>query len=642
MIQVIAQNPTIASCFKTAVSRSGGMEDPVRITLLGHEYSLQVPKDDWPASGQTSHKTMAKGTPATSQAHIPVQPTSSLLAAIPSVSTRGTSAIGPPPGFLILPENPIMCQAVLWKQIRTDGKTLGKASRVLCNDFHHMGKYHPKQMKAMQECQLMGICKLKAQVIQALSDWRVNLSSRQHLLGTVPSTSLYKSVVADLRTKTYEMANKVKQAEVAYAESKKGTLKALEKLKKETLDKLETLSNSAIDRFMDKTAAAVYECFGTSMEAVPFMASAAWIVANFHLITFALALQSADLPLDIEMGLSEVELDLFTTLAHVIPSLCLLGTTTTLPRLDQLQGDLVGAEEVPAPDNIETDREKAVSSTSNEGATWVSRVPSTFSRGRLASPAFSHEASPSPAKVQVATKRATMTNTFCSNATTRTIPRYTPTLLSRRQDAKGLKHLQDIFKQHAAPSATGSAPSTANPGDGQCTSPQGTPTKRQKMSVTSCPRDPKTQQVVKTLAASTGYELASGSILHQVHYVTAQDDPEVIQDPDEDVDLGEDDDVDDDIAYLGTSQPGELPAGTDTAPVLKSKKKKPTKPKTEDKAKEVTLRERRKADHEMAHRILYAEDFPAIQALHLHLNLPRAGDPNMDMSSELEFMVQEW
>ena len=165
-------------------------------------------------------------------------------------------------------------------------------------------------MKAMRECQLAGICDLKAQVTQALSDWRVDLSSHQHLLGTVPSTSLYNSVVADLRTKTYGMANKVKQAEVTYAESKKGTLKALEKLKKEKLDKLETLSDSAIDRFMDEMAAAIYERFGTSMEAVPFMASAARIAANFHWITFALALQSADLPLDVEVGLSEVELNL--------------------------------------------------------------------------------------------------------------------------------------------------------------------------------------------------------------------------------------------------------------------------------------------------------------------------------------------
>ena len=266
------------------------------------------------------------------------------------------------------------------------------------------------------------------------------------------------------------------------------------------------------------------------------------------------------------------KVNLFTTLARVIPSLCPLGTTTTLPRLDQLQGDLVGAKEVLAPDNVETNREKAVSSTSNEDGAWVSEVPSTFSKSRSATPAFFHEASPSPAKVKVATKGATMTNTFCSNVTTRTIPRYAPTLLSGRQDAEGLKHLQDIFKQHAAPSATGSAPFTANPGDGQCTSPQGTPTKRQKMSVIPCPRDPKTRQVVKTLAASTGYELASGSTLHQVHDVTAQDDPEVIQDPNEDVDLGEDDNVDDDIAYLGTSQLGKLQAGTDTAPVLKSNK----------------------------------------------------------------------
>ena len=90
---------------------------------------------------------------------------------------------------------------------------------MLCNDFHHMGEYHSKQMKAMLECQLAGVCELKAQVIQVLSDWRVDLSSRQHLPGTVPSTSLYNSVVADLRTKTYEMANKVKQVEVAYMES---------------------------------------------------------------------------------------------------------------------------------------------------------------------------------------------------------------------------------------------------------------------------------------------------------------------------------------------------------------------------------------------------------------------------------------
>ena len=90
-----------------------------------------------------------------------------------------------------------------------------------------MGEYHSQQMKTMQEHQLAGVLKLKTQVIQALSDWRVNLSSHQRLLGTVPSTSLYNSVVVNLRTETYEMANKV-----AYAESKKVTLKALEKMKK--------------------------------------------------------------------------------------------------------------------------------------------------------------------------------------------------------------------------------------------------------------------------------------------------------------------------------------------------------------------------------------------------------------------------
>ena len=167
------------------------------------------------------------------------------------------------------------------------------------------------------------------------------------------------------------------------------------------------------------------------------------------------------------------------------------------------------------------------------------------------------------------------------------------------------------------------------------------------MSVNPSPRDPKTRQAVKTLVASTGYELASGSTLHQVHDVTAWDDPEVIQDLDEDVDLAEDDEVEDEIAYLGTSLPGQPglgdpPADTDAAPVLKSKKKKPRTPKTDDKAEEAALQEKRKADHNMARGILYADDFPAIQALCQRLNLPRAGDPNMDMPAKLEFMDKEW
>ena len=114
------------------------------------------------------------------------------------------------------------------------------------------------------------------------------------------------------------------------------------------------------------------------------------------------------------------------------------------------------------------------------------------------------------------------------------------------------------------------------------------------MLVTPCPRDPKTQKVVKTLVASIGYELASGSTLHQVHDVTAWDDPEVIQDLNEDIEFVEDDDVDDEITYLETRQTGQselgnLPADTDTTSVPKSKKKKSTKSKTDEKAEEAAL-----------------------------------------------------
>ena len=113
----------------------------------------------------------------TLQTHTSVHHTSSLPATIPSVSAEGTQPVGPPPGFPTLPEEPIEHQVALKEQITADGKTLTKASRVLCTNFRHMGKYHSQQMKSTRECQLAGVHQLKTQVIQALSDWRVNLSS---------------------------------------------------------------------------------------------------------------------------------------------------------------------------------------------------------------------------------------------------------------------------------------------------------------------------------------------------------------------------------------------------------------------------------------------------------------------------------
>ena len=44
----------------------------------------------------------------------------------------------------------------------------------------------------------------------------------------------------------------------------------------------------------------------------------------------------------------------------------------------------------------------------------------------------------------------------------------------------------------------------------------------------------------------------------------------------------------------------------------------------------------------MARTTLYSYDYLAIQVLCQCLNLPKAGEPNMDMSSELQFMDGEW
>ena len=181
VIQAIAQNPTIASCFKAAVSKSGGVENPVHVNIPGHEYSLQVSKEDWLASGQTSHTMTVKGTPSTLQTHTPVHHTLSLPATIPSTGTpavilstptEGALPVGPPPGFPLLPEDPLECQATLREQITADGKTLTNASWVLCINFHHMGEYRSQQMKSMRDRQLAGVRTLRIQVIQALLDWR--------------------------------------------------------------------------------------------------------------------------------------------------------------------------------------------------------------------------------------------------------------------------------------------------------------------------------------------------------------------------------------------------------------------------------------------------------------------------------------
>ena len=87
-----------------------------------------------------------------------------------------------------------------------------------------------------------------------------------------------------------------------------------------------------------------------------------------------------------------------------------------------------------------------MTSTSSEVVAQTSRMPSSFSKSRSATPSHSHEASPSSIKSQVATKGATLTNTFCSQTTSRFLPKYMPTQLGGCWDAEGLKHLQDLFK----------------------------------------------------------------------------------------------------------------------------------------------------------------------------------------------------
>ena len=86
VIQAFAQNPTIASHVKAAITQSGRMDESVNIQLSGHEYAMMMSKKDWPASGQTlASTTTMKDTPTASRTNMPTKHTSSLPAVIPSI-----------------------------------------------------------------------------------------------------------------------------------------------------------------------------------------------------------------------------------------------------------------------------------------------------------------------------------------------------------------------------------------------------------------------------------------------------------------------------------------------------------------------------------------------------------------------------
>ena len=128
----------------------------------------------------------------------------------------------------------------------------------------------------------------------------------------------------------------------------------------------------------------------------------------------------------------------------MVPLLCPLSTPNTVSRPSQEHRDLVGSEEVLANESKETEKEKAVTSTSSDGNLQISKPPTSFGHSRSATLVCSLDSSPSPAKPQASEPGGFSIGAFLNTGQpkTRYLPKYMPILQPNRWDAAGLKSLQ--------------------------------------------------------------------------------------------------------------------------------------------------------------------------------------------------------
>ena len=148
VVQAIVQNPTIASHLHAAM-KSG--TDPALVTLPGNSDTIMVPKDQWPASRQTSVTTMTThnapissgtGTPQKMAAAAATSATGSTAIASTSHTSQYQFAVKPPPGIHDTSANAEWEQEEQqrWvrEQIARDAKLLSNVAKVLGTDFVHI------------------------------------------------------------------------------------------------------------------------------------------------------------------------------------------------------------------------------------------------------------------------------------------------------------------------------------------------------------------------------------------------------------------------------------------------------------------------------------------------------------------------
>ena len=302
---------------------------------------------------------------------------------------------------------------------------------------------------------------------------------------------------------------------------------------------------SAISRFIDDASSSLYAQFGDSPDIISFMANTAGVTSNFRSITQCVTMMLTLMPEDIQYELSVAELDMFSTLGRILPSLCPIpGKSGLPPAPDEGLGDLVSSQTVAGSDQ---DKEKVVTSTSSDTASHPAG-----DRSRSNTPVRSREGSQPPIFKRMTPSMPFSIGSYLSagsKSTTLTGSGNTPKFATLLKVQSALK------SQYSALSS--STAHTANPR----TSPVGTPAKKLKLSHSAPISDAnKPRMMVKALAADHGVDMVTNlsaelAFGEQDNPFDVDEEPTLIDD-DEEEDEGEelDDKEDDEIKYVKTTQ----------------------------------------------------------------------------------------
>ena len=394
------------------------------------------------------------------------------------------------------------------------------------------------------------------------------------------------------------------------------------------------------------------------------------------------------MPEDIQHDISVAELDMFSTLARILPSLCPIpGKSELPPTPDEGLGDFVSSQAVAGGDQY---KEKVVTSTSTDTVGHQAG-----DRSRSNTPVRSREGSQPPTSKHTAPTMPFSIGSFLhagNRSTTLTGSGNTPKLVVRQQENATLLKVQSALKSQFSTSGSSSSyPVNTN------TSPVGTPAKKLKLSHSASVSDAnKPWLMVKALAADHGVDMVTNQLAEpaygdQDNPYDVDEDTTLIDDDDEE-DEGEelDDEGDDEIKYVKTTQ-CEFPLQRNRSPRSASSSAPPTTAtdfglssfshsssqasqstshgwaptstttrgrggrstkatKKSSKKFEPTLTPeeelaaaRQKEENRNAARIIYHNnDFPGIKDIRKRHNLPETGTWDTDVSSELAFMDTEW